>query len=93
LSHRVEVRWPYAFVSSYEDGLQILNLMDPANPYAVGFSYTYEGPHQAGWGGPDDPEKHFWDRGVKGGVDNGAFGVDVRNADGLIVVTDMTSGF
>lgn len=93
MAKRVEMRWPYAFVSSYEDGLQIINLMDPANPYTVGFSYTYEGPHQAGWGGADDPEKHFWDRAVKGGVDNGAFGVDVRNADGLIVVSDMTSGF
>ncbi|MSR05712.1 MAG: hypothetical protein EXR93_01375 [Gemmatimonadetes bacterium] len=93
LSHRAEVRWPYAFVASYQDGLQIINLMDPSNPYTVGLSYTYDGPLQAGWGGAADPEKHFWDRGVKGGADNGAFGVDVRNADGLIVVSDMTTGF
>ena len=27
--HNAEVRWPYVFVSAYEDGLQVPNLMDP----------------------------------------------------------------
>ena len=29
LSHNHEVRWPYVFVSAYEDGLQVFNLKDP----------------------------------------------------------------
>src|SRR5438132_12226887 len=35
--HNHEVRWPYVFVSSYEDGMYVFNLMDPTNPYTVGF--------------------------------------------------------
>ena len=73
LPHNQEVRWPYVFVSAYEDGLQVFNMMDPTNPYTVGYYYTYEGPHLAGSGG--------------------VFGVDVRNADGLIVVSDEHSGY
>ena len=84
--HNLEVRWPYVFVAGYEDGLHVINVMDPANPYSVGYYDTYEGPHQRGFGGIDDPENGTV-------VDNGAFGVDVRNADGLIVVGDMYTGF
>src|SRR6185436_4160970 len=40
LSHNHEVRWPYVFVSGYEDGLQVFNMMDPTNPYTVGYYYT-----------------------------------------------------
>jgi hypothetical protein len=96
LVHNTEVRWPYVFVSGYEDGLQIFNMMDPTNPYTVGYYYTYDGPHEAGWGGVDTPERN-WDQRTPGGSDaniaNGAFGVDVRNADGLIVISGMTTGF
>src|SRR5713101_3771230 len=74
LAHNHEVRWPYVFVSAYEDGLQIFNMMDPTNPYTVAYYDTYDGPNQHGccnpaWltGQSSDP------RG--GGVDNGAFGV------------------
>ncbi|HEX7117727.1 MAG TPA: hypothetical protein VF212_03010 [Longimicrobiales bacterium] len=79
LSHNHEVRWPFVFVSAYEDGLQIFNMMDPTDPYTVGFYDTYSGPPAVGMCG---------DRKC-----NGAFGVDVRNADGLIVISDMTTGF
>ena len=44
-AHNHEVRWPYVFVSAYEDGLQVFNMMDPTNPYTVGYYYTYDGPH------------------------------------------------
>jgi hypothetical protein len=79
LAHNHEMRWPYVFVSGYEDGLQIFNMEDPTKPITVGYFDTYQGPHKVGMCG---------DR-----VCNGAFGVDVRNADGLIVVSDMTTGF
>ena len=36
LAHNHEVRWPYVFVSAYEDGLQVFNMMDPENPVTVG---------------------------------------------------------
>src|SRR5262245_6574757 len=86
LPHNHEVRWPYVFVSDYEDGLSVFNMMDPTNPYTVGYFDTYDGPHMRGWGGPLNP-----DGGT--GVANGAFGVDVRNADGLIVISDIWTGF
>ena len=79
LAHNHEVRWPYVFVSAYEDGLQVFNMMDPTNPYTVGFYDTYDGPHMRGFGGTS--------------IFNGAFGIDVRNADGLIVISDFTTGF
>lgn len=79
LSHNHEVRWPYVFVSGYEDGLQIFNMMDPTDPYTVAYFDTYPGPSGVGMCG----DKKC----------NGAFGVDVRNADGLIVVSDMSTGF
>jgi hypothetical protein len=76
LVHNHEVRWPWVFVSGYVDGLQIFNLQDPANPVTVGFYDTYLGPLN------DDFNPVF----------NGTFGVDVRNEDGLIVVSDSSSG-
>ena len=78
LAHNHEVRWPYVFVSGYHDGLQVFTLQDPENPRTVAYFDTYIGPR---------------DVGAMGGIANGAFGVDVRNADGLIVVSDMTTGF
>ncbi len=79
LVHNHEVRWPYVFVSGYHDGLQIFSLMDPEEPKTVGYYDTYTGPRSIGY--------------MAGAVANGAFGVDVRNADGLIVISDMTTGF
>ncbi|MBI4500169.1 MAG: hypothetical protein HY700_03310 [Gemmatimonadetes bacterium] len=78
--HNHEVRWPYVFVAAYEDGMYAVNLMDPTNPYTVGFYDTYDGPANAGWGNPPSYQ-------------NGADGVDVRNADGLIVISDIRTGF
>ncbi len=77
LVHNHEVRWPYVFVSGYLDGLQVFSLADPENPRTVGWYATYLGPRTDEWIS----------------VINGAFGVDVRNADGLIVISDMTTGF
>ncbi|MBT3449583.1 MAG: hypothetical protein HOC28_02620 [Bacteroidetes Order II. Incertae sedis bacterium] len=77
LSHNHEVRWPFVFVSAYLDGLQVFSLMDPENPQTVGYYDTYVGPTDNGFNA----------------VINGAFGVDVRNEDGLIVISDMSTGF
>ncbi len=76
LVHNHEVRWPYVFASGYLDGLQVFNLQDPANPVTVGYYDTYLGPANT------DRYSQF----------NGAFGIDVRNADGLIVISDMSTG-
>ena len=76
LVHNHEVRWPYVFVSGYLDGLQIFNLQDPQNPVTVGYYDTYIGP-------PNTDRYAMF---------NGAFGVDVRNEDGLIVISDMSTG-
>ncbi|HCO13448.1 MAG TPA: hypothetical protein DIT46_04660 [Gemmatimonadetes bacterium] len=76
LVHNHEVRWPYVFVSGYLDGLQIFNLQDPNNPVTVGYYDTYIGPTVDG----------------RPAMFNGAFGVDVRNEDGLIVISDMSTG-
>ncbi|MCH7824545.1 MAG: hypothetical protein IH849_07060 [Acidobacteria bacterium] len=77
LVHNHEVRWPYVFVSGYLDGFQVFSLMDPKNPVTVAYYDTYVGPPNT----------------VRCAMCNGAFGVDVRNADGLIVLSDMTTGF
>ena len=77
LPHNHEVRWPLVFVSHYLDGLQIFTMADPENPKTVGWYDTYLGPPNT------DRYSQF----------NGAFGVDVRNEDGLIVISDMTTGF
>jgi hypothetical protein len=76
LVHNHEVRWPYVFVSGYLDGLQIFNLQDPGNPVTVGYYDTYIGPANT------DRYSQF----------NGAFGVDIRNEDGLILISDMSTG-
>jgi hypothetical protein len=76
LPHNMDMRWPYMFVSAYEDGVQVVNVMDPTNPITVGFYDTFDGQHN-GTGTPM----------------NGAWGVKVRNADGLIVASDLQTGF
>ena len=88
LVHNHEVRWPYVFVSGYEDGLQIFNIMDPTNPYTVGYYYTYGGPHAAGVTYRTAPRAAS-----SGGIANGNWGLDIRNADGLIVASDKVTGF
>jgi len=77
LAHNHEVRWPYVFVSGYLDGLQVFSLMDPKNPVTVAYYDTY-------LGAPNEDRPAMF---------NGLFGVDVRNADGLIVGSDMSTGF
>ncbi len=77
LAHNHEVRWPFVFVSGYLDGLQVFDMMDPTNPTTVAYYDTYLGGRVEG----------------RTGEFNGAFGVDVRNEDGLIVVSDMSTGF
>ena len=77
LVHNHEVRWPFVFVSGYVDGLQVFTLSDPENPQTIAWYDTYL--PEVG----TDSSRIVW----------GAFGVDVRNADGLIVLSDSYSGF
>lgn len=79
LVHNHEVRWPYVFVSGYHDGLQVFSLADPTEPKTVAYYDTFIGPRDVGF--------------MEGAVANGAFGVDVRNVDGLILISDMSTGF
>ena len=83
-THNHELRWPYVFVSAFEDGIYVFNMRDPKNPATVGYFDTYHGPERKGL----DPRT--WGRGNTGF--NGAWGIDVRNADGLIVASDFTTG-
>ncbi len=43
LPHNHEVRWPYVFVSTYADEFYVFNMMDPTNPYTVGYYDTAPG--------------------------------------------------
>ena len=84
-SHNHQIRWPYVFVASFDDGLQVLNIMDPTNPYTVGF-----------WDTNDAPDLQGLDlsSGLHGNtIFTGAWGIQIRNADGLIVVSDFKTGF
>ncbi|HEY3932999.1 MAG TPA: hypothetical protein VGL65_00105 [Gemmatimonadales bacterium] len=87
LSHNHEVRWPYVFVSAYEDGLQVFDLKDPMNPKTDGYYFTCMCTHGMGFGGTPD---NGWQG--SNSVEQGAFGVDVRNVDGLIALSDMRTG-
>ncbi|HET7585893.1 MAG TPA: hypothetical protein VFK13_13335 [Gemmatimonadaceae bacterium] len=87
LSHNHEVRWPYVFVSAYEDGLQVFDLKNPTSPHTVGYYFTCECTHMHGFGGTPD---NGWESTIS--VEQGAFGVDVRNYDGLIALSDMRTG-
>jgi hypothetical protein len=84
LTHNHEVRWPYVFASSYEDGLQIFSMYDPTHPVTVGWYYTCQCTHEQGFGGPP-----LW---VGTSVMQGAFGIDIRNRDGLIMISDSNTG-
>ena len=88
-SHNNELRWPYVFVASFNDGLQVVNMMDPTNPYTVGYYDTHSGRLEDGFDinmttGGITPATNFL---------NGLWGVDVRNSDGLVVVSDFRTGF
>ena len=85
IQHNNEMRWPYVFTSVYKDGVQVFDIRDPKNPKTVGLFDTYHGDPDAGL----DPlaanmsgQSPF----------NGAFGIDVRNYDGLVLASDMESG-
>jgi len=80
LPHQMEVRWPYVFVAAYVDGLHVFNMMDPTKPYTVGYYDTYER--------LKNDTTNSGNVGSTNTVMAGVFGVDVRNADGLIVVSD-----
>lgn len=72
----IEVRWPFVFVAGLEDGFQAFNMRDPVNPYTVGYFRTSEGPRSK----------------ISDTYTQGAWDIDVRNADGLIVVSDILTG-
>ncbi len=85
LSHNHEVAWPFVFVSAYEDGLQVFNMVDPQHPQTVGWYYTCECVHERGFGGVPNWEGTS--------VMQGAFGVKFRKYDGLIIISDSNTGF
>lgn len=74
----IELRWPYLFVASLHDGLQIVNMRTPDAPYTTAYYRTWLGTP----GKLADPSEAI----------RGAWDVDVRNADGLIVVSDRDTG-
>jgi len=73
-----ELRWPFIFVASLDDGLQVVNMMNPFEPYTAGYYRTWDGPRAS-------LSNEATNR-------NGAWDVDVRNHDGLIAVTDVNTG-
>ncbi|HEX8725000.1 MAG TPA: hypothetical protein VF737_06405 [Gemmatimonadaceae bacterium] len=89
LSHNHEVRWPYVFVSAYEDGFYVFDLKNPSQPHTDGWYFTcnVHCEHMHGFGGTPD---NGWESTIS--VEQGAFGVDVRNRDGLIALSDMRTG-
>ena len=86
LAHNHEVRWPLVFVSGYETGMVVFNMIDPTDPYTVGYYDTFNGPHEGGEVARPNSQ-YTWP------IYQGAWGVDVRNADGLIVASDKVTGF
>ncbi len=86
-THNHEIRWPYVFISAQDDGLQIVNMADPTRPFTVGYYHTRQGPML------HDPLGRNPSQATTGYIYNGAWGVDIRNEDGLIVVSDQNSGF
>ncbi len=84
LDHNHEVRWPFVFASAYEDGLQVFSMYDPTHPTSVGWYYTCQCTHERGFGGVP-----LWE-GTS--VMQGAFGIDIRNRDGLIMISDSNTG-
>lgn len=77
-SENHQVRWPYVFTASFEDGLQVFNMMNPFEPYTAGYYDTWDGQRSS----VSNEATHR----------TGAWDVDVRNHDGLIAVTDAITG-
>lgn len=77
-SENHELRWPYVFTASFEDGLQVFNMMNPFEPYTAGFYDTWDGQRSS----VSNEKTHR----------TGAWDVDVRNSDGLIAVADAITG-
>ena len=73
------LRWPFVFVASSEDGFQAFNMSDPFEPYTVGYYHTWNGRATDFTSSSSEP--------------TGAWDIDVRNSDGLIVVSDVDTGF
>ncbi len=71
-----EVRWPYTFVAAMENGFQMFNMRDLDEIYTTAF---YNTSSAEGVCNPNTPNQ-------------GAFDIAVRNADGLILVSDLESG-
>lgn len=91
-THNHEIRWPYVFISAQDDGLQIVNMTDPTRPFTVGYYNTRQGPMLI----EINPFTGVGERPTQattGNIYDGAWGVDVRNKDGLIVVSDFNTGF
>jgi hypothetical protein len=86
LPHNHEVRWPFVFVSNYEDGIGVFSMVDPTHPTTVGWYYTCACIHNNGVGGGPPT----WQ--AEGSTMQGVFGIDVRNYDGLIIGSDMNTG-
>jgi len=78
LAENHELRWPFVFTAAMDDGLQVFNMMNPFEPYTVGYYDTWDGPRAS----LANERTHR----------NGAWDVDVRNHDGLIAVTDVNTG-
>ncbi len=87
-THNHEMRWPYVFISGQDDGLQIVNMTDPTHPFTEGYYHTRQGPSLYGGEGA-----LVTGNATTGNIYDGAWGVDIRNADGLIVVSDLNTGF
>ena len=79
------------FVAGQTDGFQVVNWMDPANPYTVGFYSTRPGPYMHGEAIAGYQLTYAGGRGNS--VYEGGWYVDIRNSDGLIVFSDFDSGF
>jgi hypothetical protein len=43
------MRYPYVFVSSYKDGIDVFDISDPENPEGVAYFDTYFGKKRRAW--------------------------------------------
>lgn len=73
----LQMRWPFLFAAALEDGVQVVNIRDPLNPYTDAYYRTTLGEPDAGLSAPP----------------RGVFRISVRNHDGLIVASDLDTGF
>ena len=75
------------FVSAYEDGLQVFSMKDPTEPEDRRALLHLRVQARQGFGGS---QENGWQSTTS--VMQGAFGVDVRNYDGLVAISDMRTG-